>query len=55
MFRGSQVPTQIIPQTYRANQPANGTADDLVMVPPSASVPPVAVATRHGPLISART
>ena len=37
MFRGSQVPTQIFPQTYRANQPGNGTADDLVTVPPSAS------------------
>ena len=52
MFRGSQVPTQIFPQTYRANQPGNGTADDLVTVPPSASVPPVAVETRHGPLIA---
>ena len=52
MFRGSQVPTQIFPQTYRANQPGNGTADDLVAVPPSASVPPVAVETRHGPLIA---
>ena len=52
MFRGSQVPTQIFPQSYRANQPGNGTADDLVTVPPSASVPPVAVETRHGPLIA---
>ena len=52
MFRGSAVPTQIFPQTYRANQPGNGAADDLVTVPPSASVPPVAVETRHGPLIA---
>ena len=52
MFRGAQVPTQIFPQSYRANQPGNGVADDLVAVPPSASVPPVAVETRHGPLIA---
>ena len=52
IFRGASVPTQIFPQSYRANQPGNGTADDLVAVPPSASVPPVAVETRHGPLIA---
>jgi penicillin G amidase len=52
IFRGSAVPTQIFPQTYRANQPGNGVADDLVTIPPSASVPPVAVETRHGPLIA---
>ena len=52
MFRGTAVPTQIFPQSYRANQPGNGVADDLVAVPPSASVPPIAVETRHGPLIA---
>ena len=35
IFRGAAVPTQIFPQTYRTNQPGNGTADDLVVVPPS--------------------
>ena len=52
IFRGAQVPTQIFPQSYQANQPGNGTPDDLVTVPPSASVPPVAIETRHGPLIA---
>ena len=53
IFKGVPVPTQIFPQSYRANQPGNGTPDDLVTVPPSASVPPIAVETRHGPLIAA--
>ena len=53
IFRGAQVPTQIFPQSYRVNQPGNGTPDDLALVAPSASVPPVAIETRHGPLIAA--
>jgi penicillin amidase len=52
IFRGAQVPTQLFPQSFRANQPGNGTPNDLVTVPPSASVPPLAVETRHGPLIA---
>ena len=52
IFRGAAVPTQIFPQSYRANQPGNGVVDDLLAVPPSASVPPIAVETRHGPLIA---
>ena len=52
IFKGVPVPTQIFPQSYRANQPGNGTPDDFVTVPPSATVPPIAIETRHGPLIA---
>jgi penicillin G amidase len=52
IFRGASVPTRIFPQSYRVNQ-LNGALDDLAAVPPSASVPPVAIETRHGPLIAA--
>jgi penicillin amidase len=54
-FQGSLEPTQIIPEAYRTNQPGNGTADDVVAVPPSASVPPVTIVVprrNNGPLIS---
>jgi penicillin amidase len=47
------VPTQIIPMSFRTNQPGNGTPNDVVPVPPSPTVPPVAIETRHGPLITA--
>ena len=49
MFRGAADTDTDLPADLRANQPGNGTADDLVVVPPSASVPhPVSVETRHG-------
>jgi penicillin amidase len=54
-YQGNQEPTQLIPQTYRTNQPGNGTADDVVVVPPSASIPPVTVVVprrNNGPIIS---
>lgn len=54
-YMGSQEPTTIIPETFRANQPGNGTQDDLVMVPPSSGVPPATVIVprrNNGPLIS---
>ncbi len=54
-YKGAPEPTQIIPESYRANQPGNGTPDDLVNVPPSASIPPVTVVVprrNNGPLIS---
>ena len=54
-YQGSQEPTQIIGETYRANQPGNGTPDDTVVVPPSASVPPATIVVprrNNGPLIS---
>jgi penicillin amidase len=54
-YKGSAEPTQIIPETFRANQPGNGTADDVVVVPPSAGVPPATIVVprrNNGPLIS---
>jgi penicillin G amidase len=53
-YQGNLEPTQIIPETFRANQPGNGTADDVVVVPPSAGVPPATIVVprrNHGPLI----
>ena len=32
-YKGNLEPTQIIPETFRANQPGNGTANDVVVVP----------------------
>jgi penicillin amidase len=54
-YQGNQEPTQIIPETYRANRPGNGTQDDTVVVPPSASVPPATIVVprrNNGPLVS---
>jgi penicillin amidase len=54
-YKGSPEPTQIIPETFRANQPGNGTADDVVVVPPAAGVPPATIVVprrNNGPLIS---
>ncbi|HET8651083.1 MAG TPA: penicillin acylase family protein [Gaiellaceae bacterium] len=54
-YRGQQEPLVVIPETYRANAPGNGTADDVAVVPPSASVPPatfVVPRRNNGPLIS---
>jgi penicillin amidase len=54
-YKGSPEPTQIIPETFRANQPGNLTPDDIVVVPPSAGVPPVTIVVprrNNGPLIS---
>jgi len=55
VYKGNPEPTQIIPETFRANQPGNGTPDDLVVVPPSAGVPAATVVVprrSNGPLIS---
>jgi penicillin G amidase len=52
-YLGHQEPTEIIPETYRANQ-LDGTPDDLVTVPPSGSIPPVTIVVprrNNGPLI----
>ena len=55
-YKGALEPTQIIPETFRANQPGNGTADDVV-VPPAAGVPAASVVVprrNNGPLIRHR-
>ena len=54
-YLGNQEPTQIIPETFRANQVGNSTQDDLITVPPSAGVPPATVVVprrNNGPIIS---
>jgi penicillin G amidase len=54
MYKGNAEPTQIIPETFRANQPANGTADDLMVVPPAAGVPAATIVVprrNNGPII----
>jgi penicillin G amidase len=54
-YKGNPEPTQIIPETFRTNQPGNGTPDDVVVVPPAAGVPPATVVVprrNNGPLIS---
>ena len=40
VHQGQQEPLEVIPETYRANSPANGTADDVTVVPPSPAIPP---------------
>jgi penicillin amidase len=53
-FQGNPEPTQIIPESYRRNQPGNGMVDDVVGVPPSPSIPPATIVVprrNHGPLI----
>ena len=55
MYKGTAEPTQVIPETFRANQPGNGTADDVVVVPPSAGVPAATIVVprrNNGPIIS---
>jgi penicillin amidase len=51
MKGATPVPTTIIPEEFRANQPGNGTPDDLITIAPPA-VPAAVVETRHGPLIT---
>jgi penicillin amidase len=53
-FEGNPEPTQIIPESYRRNQPGNSMVDDVVGVPPSPSIPPATIVVprrNHGPLI----
>ena len=54
MFRGTPEPLAAIPQTFRTNQPGNGTPNDIVVVPPSATVPQATliVSRRNAPIVS---
>jgi penicillin amidase len=53
IYKGSQEPTQIIPETYRANQVGNGTANDVAIVPSGGAIPAATIVVpRHGPLIA---
>jgi penicillin G amidase len=55
VFQGREEPTQIIFETFQANQVGNGVADDLASVPTSDGVPPATVVVprrNDGPIVS---
>jgi penicillin G amidase len=54
MYKGAREALVPIPQTFRANNPANGTPDDVAVVPSSATVPAATliVARRNAPIVS---
>jgi penicillin amidase len=44
-----------IPEAFRANKPGNGIADDVVIIPPSAQIPPATLIIprrNNGPIVS---
>jgi penicillin amidase len=52
LYKGAPEVVQVIPQTFRANRAGNGVANDLVVVPASATVPQATlIVPRHGPII----
>ena len=52
IYKGAKEPIIPIPQTFRMNVPGSGM-DNVIVVPASASVPPVVlVVPRHGPIVS---
>jgi penicillin amidase len=54
IYKGAREPLAAIPQTFRANQVGNSTQNDLVVVPPSASIPQATliVSRRNAPIVS---
>ena len=54
IYKGAREPLTPIPQTFRANNPGNGTPDDISVVPSSATVPAATliVGRRNAPIIS---
>ena len=53
-YRGAREPLAAIPQTFRQNNPGNGTQNDLTVVAPSATVPQATliVSRRNAPIVS---
>jgi penicillin amidase len=54
-YKGQPEPLQVIPETFRANTPGNGTPDDVSVVPPGGPIPPATLVVprrNNGPLIS---
>lgn len=53
-YKGAKEPLAAIPQTFRANVPGNGTPNDLITIPPSATVPQATliVSRRNAPIVS---
>ena len=54
IFNGQREALAPIPQVFRANNPGNGTPNDINVVPPSASIPPATliVSRRNAPIVS---
>ena len=54
MYNGQREPLSGIPQTFRVNNPGNGTPNDLSVVPSSATVPSATliVGRRNAPIVS---
>ncbi|HUP46308.1 MAG TPA: penicillin acylase family protein [Thermoanaerobaculia bacterium] len=54
LYQGNREPLTPLTETYRMNTPGNGTPNDLVLVPPSASIPQATliVGRRNAPIIS---
>ena len=54
MFKGVNEPLQAIPQTFRTNNPGNGTANDLTIVPAGGAIPSgtLIVGRRNAPIVS---
>jgi len=54
LYKGVREPLTPIPQTFRANNPGNGTQNDITVVPSSATVPAATliVGRRNAPIVS---
>ncbi|HYR28907.1 MAG TPA: penicillin acylase family protein, partial [Thermoanaerobaculia bacterium] len=54
LYKGVREPLTPIPQTFRANNPGNGTPNDITVVPSSATVPAATliVGRRNAPIVS---
>jgi penicillin amidase len=54
-YLGETEPLVVLPETFRTNQPGNGTADDVVVVPPGGGIPSatfVVPRRNNGPLLA---
>lgn len=54
MYKGVREPLAAIPQTFRTNNPGNGTPNDITVVPSSGSIPAATliVSRRNAPIVS---
>jgi penicillin G amidase len=54
IYKGVREPLAPLPQVFRANNPANGTPNDITVVPPAGAIPPATliVSRRGAPIVS---
>jgi penicillin amidase len=54
IYKGVKEPLVPVPQVFRANNPGNGTPNDVSVIPSSGSIPPATliVARRNAPIVS---